>query len=126
MKGRHPPRRVYVLGHNHSESAFASDTLSTSEETYSEESLDDVIKSSRDTPPKAKQATVLETWLQVNFVSYWLHEGAACLSSVSRSSMSMLLHVRRGNAACTIQTSPSTFLYFVKVDSKIIHSDLTS
>ena len=68
MKGGHPPRRACVIAHNHSESAFASDTLSTSQETYSEESRDDVIKSSQDTPPKAKQATVLETWLRVGFI----------------------------------------------------------
>ncbi len=44
--------------------AVASDKASVSTETYSEESHDDV-KSSHDIPPKTKQATFLETWLQV-------------------------------------------------------------
>lgn len=43
--------------------AVASDNAPVSTETYSEESHDDV-KSSHDTPPKTKQATFLETWLQ--------------------------------------------------------------
>ncbi len=45
--------------------AVASDNAAVSTETYSEESHDD-IKSSHDTPPKTKQATFLETWLQVS------------------------------------------------------------
>ena len=43
----------------------AFEIASVSTETYTEESRDD-IKSSHDTPPKTKQATLLETWLQVS------------------------------------------------------------
>lgn len=49
---------------SHGEHAVASETPSIAKQTYSEESQDGVIKSSRDSPPKAKQATFLETWLQ--------------------------------------------------------------
>lgn len=51
---------------SHGEHAVASETPSIAKQTYSEESQDGVIKSSRDSPPKAKQATFLETWLQVH------------------------------------------------------------
>lgn len=65
VKGLHPPKRVFSAPRSPREHAVAADTPSVAEQTYSEESRDDVIKSSRDSPPKAKQATVLETWLQV-------------------------------------------------------------
>lgn len=57
---------------------------------------------------------------------------SCCLPVALRSglfvcpSIGRLLHVRRGSAVCTIQTCFSTVLYLVKVDSNIIHSNLTS
>lgn len=60
------PRHRALVQCQQKQQVAASEVASVSNETYTEESGDE-IKSSHDTPPKTKQATLLETWLQASF-----------------------------------------------------------
>lgn len=64
MRPCYRTHHVAIQCQHQQQQVVASDAASVSADTYSEESRDDVTKSSHDTPPKAKQATMLETWLQ--------------------------------------------------------------
>ena len=84
-------KRFRIQSQHQQQQAVAPEAVSGGTDTYKSESHDE-IKSSHDQPPKAKQATVLETWLQVCSAALHLHHFCCISSSVMQMTCLFILH----------------------------------